>query len=824
MNGWVQRILALVLINSFLVTKSISQSQLSAGDIAFTGINAEAEVFSFVTLKDLTQGTVLFFTDNGWLADDYFRFGEGYLGVYISCQVNCGSELIVQNGTISSTGGTVVGEVSYFESFDLSISGDQLIALQFYDEVEHFLAAINFGNGGTWQADAADAHSSKIPTGLVEGETAVAIPYSNYGRFDCTLTNGTQVDLLASIQDKQNWEEETFETSTCNYSVSGCGSGGTLCGIDNNTSLQLGDIVFTGYQTQAVDQFCFLTLKDITAGSTISFTDHPWLAAGDFFERGQVCSLKFTEDVGCGKQITVNAGLILDDQGQVVARMSGQMLRLSEERDHIFAFQGELPSSANQSGFLAGIKWGGDWGSGGSSLPCVFEGTDVAISFLRNYANGVLKDNSTSGLHNNNIHSYFSQSMNWKLSFARNLSYPPSLSFTCQTPNCQAPSIPIVSSSIPSICSGETVTLTITDGSLGDANNWYWYASSCDNLIGVGTSISVSPTETTTYFVRGEGGCTLQNPVSKGVTVEIIGDGPLPAPWLNADIGQANGNATGDACAGSFSLTSNGFGSLNDDKSHLIYQQFTGDFEIKAHVSSIEGEGISSMYAGLQVRESLSPGSRVVGVLLKKSSSNVYRQYRVNTDGTLTLSSKRLSSQSWVRLKRTANTFRAYTSRDGIYWRTLYSISMSMPDCIYVGMVGRTGNNASTVTAHFDQVTIPDGDSCSNPSPAPVVVHGTGTDLPIDIPTQDQPYNLLQVFPNPSTSHLTVSLGAIQDRGPMELSVLDLQGKSYLSQRIPGQLDKSSVELDTHRLPPGIYYIQLKTNRDQVLYQRFIKQ
>lgn len=824
MNCWIPRILAFVFINLFLVTKSINQSQLSAGDIAFTSINAQQDEFSFLALKDLTQGTVLFFTDNGWLADDFFRFGEGYLGVYITCQVNCGSELIVRNGAISNSVGTIVGEVSYFENFGLSVSGDQLIALQFYDEVEHFLAAVNFGNGGSWQDDAVDSHSSNVPFGLVEGETAIAIPFSDYGRFDCTITDGLQEDLLASIHDKQNWLEQALENNTCNYNVNGCGSGGTLCGIDNYTSLQLGDIVFTGYQSQHVDQFSFLTLKDIIAGSIISFTDNPWFSSGDFLEIGQVCSIKFIENVNCGQQVTVNERLVLDDQGQVVARISGQMLKLSQSRDQIFAFQGDLPSSTDQSGFLAGIKWGGDWISGGSALPCVFEGTDAAVSFQRDYANGILKDNPNASLHQDNIHTYFSKSENWKLSSARNLSYPPILTFTCQTPACQAASIPVISSSTQSICPGEEVTITIIDGFLGDANDWYWYSSSCDNLIGVGSSITVSPTETTTYFVRADGGCTFRNPVSEGATIEIIGDGPLPTPWLNTDIGQASGNASGNACTGSFSLTSTGFGSLNDDISHLIYQPFTGNFEIKAHVSAIEGEGLSSMYAGLQLRESLTPGSRIAGVLLKKSSNNVYRQYRVSTDGSLTLSSKRKTNQSWVRLKRTSNTIKAYTSSNGLTWSILYSLSMNLPDCIYVGMVGRTGNNSTTVTAHFDQVTIPDGESCSNPSPAPVAIYHNATSPAIHLPSEGKPYDLLRVFPNPSTSQIKVSFSDLPDIGSFELNILDLQGKSHLSKRLVGQLENSTLELDTQSLPPGVYYVQVKISRDKVLYQRFIKQ
>ena len=57
------------------------------------------------------------------------------------------------------------------------------------------------------------------------------------------------------------------------------------------------------------------------------------------------------------------------------------------------------------------------------------------------------------------------------------------------------------------VCSGATITLTV-NGTLFDAEEWVWYEDGCDGLpIGTGTSIDVTPETTTTYCVRGEGGC-----------------------------------------------------------------------------------------------------------------------------------------------------------------------------------------------------------------------------------------------------------------------------------------------------------------------------
>lgn len=72
------------------------------------------------------------------------------------------------------------------------------------------------------------------------------------------------------------------------------------------------------------------------------------------------------------------------------------------------------------------------------------------------------------------------------------------------------------------ICEGEDVLLKLDGGILSDDAKWYWYNGSCNNgkFIGVGNSISVSPSETTTYFVRGEGQCNITNCVSFKMNVD----------------------------------------------------------------------------------------------------------------------------------------------------------------------------------------------------------------------------------------------------------------------------------------------------------------
>lgn len=79
----------------------------------------------------------------------------------------------------------------------------------------------------------------------------------------------------------------------------------------------------------------------------------------------------------------------------------------------------------------------------------------------------------------------------------------------CTTPAapCADPTLPTLTADL-SICNGETTSLSVLSGTLNDAIDWQWYEGSCGGTsLGSGNSINVIPAVTTTYYVRGEGGC-----------------------------------------------------------------------------------------------------------------------------------------------------------------------------------------------------------------------------------------------------------------------------------------------------------------------------
>jgi hypothetical protein len=100
-------------------------------------------------------------------------------------------------------------------------------------------------------------------------------------------------------------------------------------------------------------------------------------------------------------------------------------------------------------------------------------------------------------------------------------------------PNSSTAATSILASST-AVTAGGNVTLTVNGGSLGASDSWKWYSGSCGGTaIGSGTSIVVSPSVTTTYYLRAEG-CTNTSCVS--VTITACGPTGVTASAANNTI------------------------------------------------------------------------------------------------------------------------------------------------------------------------------------------------------------------------------------------------------------------------------------------------
>lgn len=136
-----------------------------------------------------------------------------------------------------------------------------------------------------------------------------------------------------------------------------------------------------------------------------------------------------------------------------------------------------------------------------------------------------------------------------------------SLTFIAQ---CTRPDVPALSASLTEICSGESTTLSFIPGNLNDAAYWQWYSGSCGGTpLGQGTSLIVSPTNTTTYYARGEGNSCDGYCGEITITVnDIPGIASSPSPT----------NAATDVCyAGPGAVTSVSWATVAKATSYDVY-------------------------------------------------------------------------------------------------------------------------------------------------------------------------------------------------------------------------------------------------------------
>ena len=98
---------------------------------------------------------------------------------------------------------------------------------------------------------------------------------------------------------------------------------------------------------------------------------------------------------------------------------------------------------------------------------------------------------------------------------------------------CIQPTVATAGVTTATICAGDNTTMQVLSGSLNDATTWQWYSGTCGGTpVGTGTNLVVSPGITSTYYVRGEGGCVTPAGCSNAVTVTV--NAPITW-WLNAD-------------------------------------------------------------------------------------------------------------------------------------------------------------------------------------------------------------------------------------------------------------------------------------------------
>jgi hypothetical protein len=319
-------VLSLLLITS-ITNYSIAQTTLVAGDIAFTGYIGHGtgptttDEFSFVLLKNITSGTVINFTENGWLSTNVFRTGESTITWTSNSTLVAGQEITIVGTTPSlasgaGTAGTVTGS-----AFALSANGDQILAYQGTTAAPTFITAIHMNvydavnnppdpsttTAAAWDGIANTSNSSALPTGLTTGVNAIWIgTQSNIStekdnaRFVCAGDLSSVTSIKALIFDQTKWTTSDNEPvgfvlpTGCSYIAAVPAPSFTLQPISSsictgaNTSFTIVAIGASAYQWQVDNGGGFVNItNDATYNgattTTLTITATPFSLNGYLF-------------------------------------------------------------------------------------------------------------------------------------------------------------------------------------------------------------------------------------------------------------------------------------------------------------------------------------------------------------------------------------------------------------------------------------------------------------------------------------------------------------------------------------------------------------
>ncbi|HKX28706.1 MAG TPA: hypothetical protein VJ302_13490 [Blastocatellia bacterium] len=182
----------------------------------------------------------------------------------------------------------------------------------------------------------------------------------------------------------------------------------------------------------------------------------------------------------------------------------------------------------------------------------------------------------------------------------------------------------------------------------------------------------------------------------------------LPAPWQTRDIGPVKMAGGATYANDAFMIMGGGWDIWGTaDQFRYVYQIASGDCEIHARVVSVQNTDLWAK-AGVMIRQALSPGSpHAMIVVTPTAESGVAFQHRGGA-GTVSANAQvaGVSAPYWVRMTRSGNTFTAYRSAEGTVWTSMGSVTIPMPESVYIGMAVTSHTDRILCTTTIDNVSV----------------------------------------------------------------------------------------------------------------------
>jgi len=270
----------------------------------------------------------------------------------------------------------------------------------------------------------------------------------------------------------------------------------------------------------------------------------------------------------------------------------------------------------------------------------------------------------------------------------------------------------------------------------------------------------------------------------------------IPLPWQQKDIGATAAAGNAGVRGQTFIVTGSGSDVWdNADEFHFVYQEISGDLEIQARVISLTATDPWAK-AGVMIRNTLDANSSHAMMVMSAANGLAF-QRRTSTGGSSShTAGTNTNAPYWVRLTRSGSRLTAYESQTGANWAQVGTVTISMPDPVYVGLMVTAHNDGALCEARFEDVKL---------------IY-QGTEVIETGMTSPASYKLYPVYPNPFNPSTTIRYTLARD-SEVKIIVYDLSGKE-IAVLVNAELKAGdyTVKWNTDNIASGIYIYKLITD------------
>lgn len=337
---------------------------------------------------------------------------------------------------------------------------------------------------------------------------------------------------------------------------------------------------------------------------------------------------------------------------------------------------------------------------------------------------------------------------------------------------CVLPVVTTLTSSANGLCAGTTLTLSLT-GSLNSSTDWRWSQNSCasSNTLGLGTSVVVTPTASTVYYVKGIGGCGGTNLGCTSISISAL---PSPTMTLTSSNSSICANTTVTLSAGG--------------ASSYTWNTGSNSSSVTANIAA------STVYSVSTTGTNNCIGTKTISVYVHSTQPLTYSLSGIET----------LSDTVCIG----GNVAILFAGGSQYTWTCNCTGFASAPSNLYLSFINLQSSDYATVFSK-------DVNGCEN---------GLSYNLTVLSCTGIQDYTgvlkqLIKVYPNPLKSILFVDNKELMIR---KLIIRDVSGKLLIERDIAA--NTVILEQSTELLEKGIYLLEIYSQQGLIQTDKLIKE